>query len=709
MRRRNGQVPAALTVVFLVATADASEPRAGYDDPRVSRVAARLHQLRSSEDRPYSLFEYAVPTPSSVPHIVAIDDKDGIWFTESGGRFARNFIDAPPMNKIARFDAGGTITEWTTGSPGSSPMGLVFDRRGDLWVAERLANRVSRRHPDGSTEHYPLPTPDAWPTGIAIDSRGDAWVSETMGNRLARISAVGGAVREWTLPAASAHATGIAVDGRDYIWVAVRDAGQLARFEPSTGAFETIRLPTPDAKPCGVLVDAKGRVWFTERNGGKLGRVGDDGTIVEYHTGEAHGGPFLMAADREGSIWFSELFANRIGRFDPDARRFEFFPLPAENSFPAGVALDSKGNVWFAQQGSNLVGVIVRTNLAYLGGNARAPRGGQLVTAPHHIDELTVPSPQSFPGIVAVDRHGTVWFTEMGGGWVNPGFPPGAAGSYIGYYKDGALHELATPTRESGPTSMTLDPCGDDIWVTLRAANRVARVRDFKVTEYDIPIPAALPVGIAVDLDHNVWVALSDANRIARRTPEGEWRFLDLAEPHAEPRTVFVDSRNEVWFAEKSGNRIGHVIKEAWSTETWELPTRLGWPLSLTEDEEGNLWFAEMRSDNLGMLDRKTRQIREYPLPVQSAPFKINYDAASRAMWISTVFYSAVLRFDMDQKRVVSAYRIPSEGAWMGGIDRDDQGCLWFSEQFANKLGRLCIEGVAKSLAPLASAERPER
>src|SRR6266571_1920424 len=276
MRRRNGQVPAALTVVFLVATADASEPRAGYDDPRVSRVAARLHQLRSSEDRPYSLFEYAVPTPSSVPHIVAIDDKDGIWFTESGGRFARNFIDAPPMNKIARFDAGGTITEWTTGSPGSSPMGLVFDRRGDLWVAERLA----------------------------------------------RISAVGGAVREWTLPAASAHATGIAVDGRDYIWVAMRDAGQLARFEPSTGAFETIRLPTPDAKPCGVLVDAKGRVWFTERNGGKLGRVGDDGTIVEYHTGEAHGGPFLMAADREGSIWFSELFANRIGRFDPDARRF---------------------------------------------------------------------------------------------------------------------------------------------------------------------------------------------------------------------------------------------------------------------------------------------------------------------------------------------------------------------------------------------------
>jgi hypothetical protein len=31
----------------------------------------------------------------------------------------------------------------------------------------------------------------------------------------------------------------------------------------------------------------------------------------------------------------------------------------------------------------------------------------------------------------------------------------------------------------------------------------------------------------------------------------------------------------------------------------------------------------------------------------------------------------------------------------VGGLDRDSQGCIWFSEQFANKIGRLCIEGIS--------------
>ena len=166
---------------------------------------------------------------------------------------------------------------------------------------------------------------------------------------------------------------------------------------------------------------------------------------------------------------------------------------------------------------------------------------------------------------------------------------------------------------------------------------------------------------------------------------------MDLPEADSQPRTVYVDARNEVWFAEKTGNHIGRIDKRAWTYTRWKIPTAVAWPLSLISDASGDIWFAEMRSDKLGVVDRKSGRITEYALPVQSAPFKLVYDKPRNVMWISTVFYNAILRFDLTERRVTEVYKVPAEGAWVGGLDADQDGCLWFTEQFANKVGRLCF------------------
>jgi streptogramin lyase len=658
---------------------------------------AEIHQLHSSAERPYTVFQYEVPTPNAVPHILAIDEDDHVWFSESGGRFARNFIDVPPQGRIGRLDKNGTISEWKLPREEASPMGVLFDSHGDLWITERLGNRITRLGRDGSRKEYEIPTPGSWPTGIALDSRGRIWFTETKGDKIGVIDPATGTLREYPLPARGTMSTGIAVDLQDRVWVAERDIHTIGLFDPATEKFTQFALPTPDAKPCGLAVAPDGTVWFSERGAGKIGKIDAGGSIQEIATPDRFAGPFFLVADRRGSIWFSELFSGKVARFDPQKGDFEHFSLPGKDPHPAGLAIDSKGNVWYAAQSTNKVGVIVRTDLSYIAGEtAGGPPTSVPEPAPHTFMELDVPTPQSIPGIVGVDRHDTVWFTQMGGGWVGPGFPPGPAGGKIGYIRNGVLSELPTPTLGSGPTSLALDPCSDDLWVTLRNANKIARVRDFQITEYNVPLADSLPVGIAVDYDHNVWVALSQANKLGRRTPAGEWTFLDLPQPEAEPRTIYVDPWNEVWFAEKTGNHVGRVDKEKWRVERWEIPTRVAWPLSLISDDDGNLWFAEMRSDKLAMLDRKTNKIIEFSLPVQSAPFKLLYDAGSSAMWISTVFYNAILRFDLESKRLTGVYKIPSEGAWVGGLDRDSQGCIWFSEQFANKIGRLCIEGISE-------------
>ena len=687
-----------LASVPLVALAGEPGSASSFAPPTsVNSVKANVFNLKNTKDKSFTLIEYTLPSPDSVPHIVVVDPKDYVWFSESGGGFAKNFIDVPAQSKLGRIDKNGSVFEWELGGQGTSPMGIAFGQAGDLWIAERLANRITRLRKSGGSDRYPIATPGAWPTGLAVSPSGKIWFTETKGDKIGMVDPSDGRMKEYPLPVTKTMSTGIAVDPQGRVWIAQRDVNIIGMFEPAEEKFSQFSLPTADARPCGVMVDGNGQVWFSERNGGKLGTISAKGEIREFPLPGHFDGPFLMVSDRRGDVWFSEIFSSRIGRFHPADNSFEEFPIPGDKSYPAGLALDSKGDVWFAEQGTSKIGLLVRTDLSYIAGeNPAETAGAPKSQGDFKIKEFTLPTAQSIPGIVAVDRNNVVWFTEMGGGFIGPGFPPGIPGSKVGYIRDGALHEVSMPTPNSGPTSLSKDPCSSDIWVTLRAANKIARIRDFKAVEYSIPVPDAFAVGVAVDYDHNVWVALSDAAQIARMTPAGEWKTLEIPDPDAQPRTVFVDTRNEVWFAEKVGNHIGHVDKKNWKIERWLIPTRVAWPLSLEEDNSGNLWFAEMRADKIARLDRETKTFTEYPLPVKSAPFKLLYDKSNSAFWVSTVFASSVMRFDLRSNQVVANYQTPSEGAWVGGLDRDSDSCIWFSEQFADKIGRLCIGGVSR-------------
>src|SRR5690242_15740910 len=108
--------------------------RLGQPD-RNAEVKASVNQLKSSENRPYTLFEYKTPTKDSVPHIIAIAPDDTVWFSESGGKFAGPFLNVPPVGNIARFDVAGSVSEWAVSGPETSPMGVAFDRDQTLWCA----------------------------------------------------------------------------------------------------------------------------------------------------------------------------------------------------------------------------------------------------------------------------------------------------------------------------------------------------------------------------------------------------------------------------------------------------------------------------------------------------------------------------------------------------------------------------------------------
>jgi hypothetical protein len=62
-------------------------------------------------------------------------------------------------------------------------------------------------------------------------------------------------------------------------------------------------------------------------------------------------------------------------------------------------------------------------------------------------------------------------------------------------------------------------------------------------------------------------------------------------------------------------------------------------------------------------------------------------------MWVSTVFGNSVMRFDLDRKVVSDNFPVPNDGVWIGGLDRDRDHCFWVTEQFGNRIDKLCIDG----------------
>ncbi|WP_050419499.1 virginiamycin B lyase family protein [Bradyrhizobium tropiciagri] len=695
-RTRKAAWIAATTLVLGLGLCDvcaAGEP-GGAVTSRTTSVNFASHIGLSSLGQKFTVSTYDVPTADAVPHILAIDSEDHVWFSESGGRFAGKFLDVPPQSKIGRIESNGAITEWSLPGEETSPMGVLFDRKGYLWIAERLGNRITRMSYDGAVTYFPVPTQGSWPTGLAFDSQGGVWFTETKGNRIGRVDPSTGQIEEFPFKPEGMSATGIAIDSRDRVWVAGRDANIIAEWDPQSREFQYFPLSTPNAKPCGIVVDARDRVWFTQRNAGKLATISVDGHIQEFALKEMKTGPFLPVVDRQGNIWFSQIWSNKVAKFNPEAREFEEFQVADDINHVAGLAIDSRGNVWFASQTGNKVGTIARQNLTYFGADDKTPVEERLaVNDSDKFDfrSLEVPTKQSVPGIVEVAPDDTIWFTQMGGGFVVPGFPPGPPGQKIGYIRDGAIAELATPTPESGPTSMAIDSKNGDVWVTLRSANKIALVRNYTVTEFDLPVANTLPVGITVDGEHNVWVALSTIGAVARRTPDGEWRVLNLPHRDGNPRTIYADRSDTIWYTEKDGNRLGVVNQSDWTVREWTIPTRVAWPLSLSEDDAGNIWFAEMRADKLARFDRKLEKIEEFKLPAHSAPFKILFDQSKQLFWISTVFGNSVLRFDIGRQKATAAFRVPHEGVWLGGIARMSNGCFWVTEQFGNRVDQLCI------------------
>jgi virginiamycin B lyase len=309
----------------------------------------------------------------------------------------------------------------------------------------------------------------------------------------------------------------------------------------ATGQFRTYPLPQSDSELMRPDIDHQGRVWFGEMGRNHLA-VFDPRTqaLQQMTPPQGHFGLMAVQVAPDDTIWFVEQYANYIGHYFPATGRYHLYPLPrftvpdAGNpgktltlpSAPNELALDRQGTVWFTELNADRLGRL-------------DPHTGRM----QHYPLAAQKSVQTIdPYGVAVDPQGMIWFTEMGTGHIGRLDP-----------NTGRMRFFTTPGLNLQPMEIASDTRGT-IWVTSFSGNLLLRLdpRTGAFTPYYAPALGQGTgglYGLVVAPPGDVWVTILYENVIARVDVSSN-RFIYYHIPTAgsEPLGLAMDAHQALWF-----------------------------------------------------------------------------------------------------------------------------------------------------------------
>ena len=305
---------------------------------------------------PFSISNYTVPTPTSVPDAIVAGVNHKLWFTEYGA------------GKIGEFDeVVKNFTEYSIPEPAATPATLTFYGQNQVWFTDQnpsfpsiwMFNTTShgfRRLLTNATNSSPVFV-------LADQMTGSIWFTDTTAACLGEINTATLQVSKFGAPAAFSGPVEIAQqNASSFLWV-TEISGKIARFDKISKTFQEYTPSVPLSYPVGIVVDKQGGVWVSEHGGSSIAEyVPSNSTWKKYPTSQGVAppgtGPATLAIDSLGRLWFAEHYANEIGRLDPVTGGMEEFSIPVPGAYSLLNSLDQSGNFWFAEADGNSIGMI---------------------------------------------------------------------------------------------------------------------------------------------------------------------------------------------------------------------------------------------------------------------------------------------------------------------------------------------------------------
>lgn len=235
-----------------------------------------------------------------------------LWFDEADGQ-------------IGNISPKGVITEFLP--PNGSSIGIgVVGPDSKIWFTDPIKNLIgnfSLRNPRGTVMTFPLSNLSD-PGEIISGPDGNFWFTLGGGqDRIGRITP-NGIITIFSFPGSLGSAIGsLTVGPYGNIWFTDANDNTIGRFNP-TNPEQTVtefHLPAsdngspghPGGTPAGIIMGPDGNIWFTEYSGHKIGRIGTNGTIIEFPLPTLVEAPATIIVGPDHNLWFTEGNTYKIG------------------------------------------------------------------------------------------------------------------------------------------------------------------------------------------------------------------------------------------------------------------------------------------------------------------------------------------------------------------------------------------------------------
>ena len=294
-----------------------------------------------------------------------------------------------------------------------------------------------------------------------------------------------------------------------------------------------------------------------------------------------------------------------------------------------------------------------------------APKAQAYVPAapalPRFIDEYDVPTPNSAPLAITVDRNGIVWFAESNA-------------SKLGRF-DPVTHTF---------TEYKVPGVGDMWGITIDAGGSVW------LTQYSLK-GSVSPGGA---------IAPGGSGRLIRFNPnDRNFSVVNIPTPGAFPFRIIADNKGRIWFTELLGDRIGSYDPTSGELSEYSVPAQFAGPADLTFDNHGLLWFTEAYNESVASFDLTTKAFVEYHFPAidptqyVASPVGIAV-GPNGIVWVADHGGNWVVEFNSTSNRII---RYPTHFpppqiypiSLVNDLLLDSHGRVWFAEHGGNSIGFL--------------------